>query len=408
MICGVSAMTRKPLRVFKPALALLLGISVSTSVSTGALAQANLESSVERQHSELARLYDAFTVTHAAALDTIAKANVDPRFAQARADMRQHLEHMQARENSQSMSHGMMHSSGDSNSHDMDMRMEGPYRELDVQARVNMGRLVRADHTDAAAAKAYDNVASLPRHAAMVLAAGRQFEEALWSLWADPGMSVDDKVKATQTVIEDYRSADERHAVSVQPKPVSLYLDHTYAGSLKSAYPRLSGLLWSNQWLQLASLEAIIRGQVDPQFAGRVTDTLERYYNKLGSDSGMSMFPAPVEMPTVPTIAPTLYTLAPEASIIVDNLNMLDAAIADIIAYPGLDANTREQAILATVAQFTDDNIATDDMSYLLSALRGGIYNQGGPAIGELQGSERNRSRDAMGMQHPMSMSGPN
>jgi len=404
MICGVSAMTRQPLRLFKPALALLLGISVST----GALAQANLESSVERQHSELARLYHAFTVTHAAALDTIARANLDPRFAQARADMRQHLEQMQIRENSQSMSHGMMHSSGDSNSHDMDMSMEGPYRELDVQARVNMGRLVRADHTDAAAAEAYGNVASLPRHAAMVLAAGRQFEEALWSLWADPVTSVDDKVKATQTVIEDYRSADERHAVSVQPKPVALYLDHAYAGSLQSAYPRLSGLLWSNQWLQLASLEAIVRGQVDPQFAGRVGDTLERYYNKLGSDSGMSMFPAPVEMPTVPTIAPTLYTLAPEASIIVDNLNMLDAAIADVIAYPGLDANTREQAILATVAQFTDEDIATDDMSYLLSALRGGIYNQGGPAIGELQGSERNRSRDAMGMQHHMSMSGPN
>ena len=68
----------------------------------------------------------------------------------------------------------------------------------------------------------------------------------------------------------------------------------------------------------------------------------------------------------------------------------------------------REQAILAKVAQLTDDDVATDDMSYLLSALRGGISNQGGPAIGELQGSERNRSREAMGMQHHMSMSGPN
>jgi hypothetical protein len=67
----------------------------------------------------------------------------------------------------------------------------------------------------------------------------------------------------------------------------------------------------------------------------------------------------------------------------------------------------REQAILAKVAQLTDDDVATDHMSYLLSALRGGISNQGGPAIGELQGSERNRSRKAMGMQHHMSMSAP-
>lgn len=415
MMRGVLSMISKQLTFCRPALALLLGLSVTTGVLTQAQAQASLD----EEHSELARLYDAFTVTHAAALDAIAKANMDPQYAQARAEMREQLEQleqMQDQGHGQMMSHGMMHSSGSSNSHNPgshnpgshNMDTNGPYRALDVQVRVDMGRLVRADHADTAAAEAYDNVAALPRHAAMVLAAGRQFEDKLWGLWSDPDRRIDAKVQATQAVIEDYRTGDAMHAIAGRPKPVSLYLDHTYAGSLKSAYPRLSGLLWSNQWLQLASLEAIIRGQVDPQFEGRVADTLERYYNKLGSDSGMSMFPSPVEMPTVPTIAPTLYTLAPEASIIVDNLNMLDAAIADIIAYPGLDATIREQAILAKVAQFIDNDIATDDMSYLLSALRGGIYNQGGPAIGELQGSERNRSREAMGMQHHMSMSAPN
>jgi len=87
---------------------------------------------------------------------------------------------------------------------------------------------------------------------------------------------------------------------------------------------------------------------------------------------------------------------------------MLEAAIADIIAYPNVDADTREQAILEKVEQFTSEGNAADDMNYLLSALRGGIYNQGGPAIGQLMGSERNRSREAMGMQHSMIMSAPN
>ncbi|MAO39027.1 MAG: hypothetical protein CMK70_01990 [Pseudohongiella sp.] len=387
-------MIRKQLNVLKPALTLV----VSLSVSATALGQTS---------PELARLYDAFTVTHAAALNAIAEANNDPEFAQARAEMRQHLEQMQEQASShqshgQMMSHGMMPASDSSHAHKPDMD------KLDLQTRVELTHVVRAEHSDTAAADAYSNIAWLPREAAMVLARGRQFEDKLWDIWANPDMGVNAKSQATQAVIEEYRTGETRHAISVRPKPASLYLDHDYAGSLKSAYPRVSGLLWSNQWLQLASLEAIIRGQVDPQFQGRVTDTLERYENKLGSGSGMSMFPAPVEMPTVPTIAPTLYTLAPEASIIVDNLNMLDAAITDIVAYPDLDAQTREQAILNKVAQFTDENIATDDMSYLLSALRGGIYNQGGPAIGELMGSERNRSRDAMGMQHHMSMSGPN
>ena len=395
----------KQLKLFKPALGLLLGMSVSID----ALGQASLDSSLYREYPELARLYDAFTLTHAAALDAISKADRDPRFARARTEMRQHLETMQDKSHGQMMAHGMMHGSHNSDSHNSDSHnMDGPYRALDVQARVELGRMVRADPSDTAAAEAYDNVASLPRRAARVLAQGRQFEEKLWNLWANPDMSVDAKSQATHDVIEAYRTEDAMHAVSVQPKPVALYLEHAYAGSLKSAYPRVSGLLWSNQWLQLASLEAIIHGQVDPQFQNRVDVPLERYYNKLGSDSGMSMFPSPVEMPTVPTIAPTLYTLAPQASIIIDNLNMLETAIADIIAYPDLDATTREQAILATVSRFTAADNTTDEMSYLLSALRGGIYNQGGPAIGQLQGSERNRSRDAMGMQHHMSMSAPN
>lgn len=299
------------------------------------------------------------------------------------------------------MGHGM--------DHDMPgMDMNGPYGELEAQARAELGRMARARHTDAAAAEAYGNAASLPTHAAMVLAWGRQFEENLWDIWADPDLSVDAKVRASETAITDYQTGDEMHAISVRPKPAALYLEHEYAGGLQAAYPRISGLLWSNQWLKLASMEAIILGQVDPQFAGRVVITLERYNNKLGSDTGMSMFPPPVEMPTVPAISPTLYTMSPQASIIVDNLNMLEAAIADIIAYPDLDADTREQAILEKVEQFTSEGTAADDMNYLLSALRGGIYNQGGPAIGQLMGSERNRSREAMGMQHNMIMSAPN
>lgn len=389
-------MISKQLKILKPALGLLLGASISTS----ALAQGNLED----EYPELARLYDAFTVTHAAALDKITELNANPQLSQARAELAEHLAEMQEMDHMAMMGHG---GHGEMMDHSA-MSMDGPYGELEAQARAELGRMVRARHTDAAAAEAYGNAASLPTHAAMVLAWGRQFEENLADIWADPDLSVDAKVRATGTAIEDYQTGDEMHAISVRPKPAALYLEHEYAGGLQTAFPRISGLLWSNQWLRLASMEAIIVGEVDPQFAGRVVITLERYNNKLGSDTGMSMFPPPVEMPTVPAITPTLYTMSPQASIIVDNLNMLEAAIADIVAYPDLDADTREQAILEKVEQFTAEGNAADDMNYLLSALRGGIYNQGGPAVGQLMGSERNRSREAMGMQHSMIMSAPN
>jgi len=215
------------------------------------------------------------------------------------------------------------------------------------------------------------------------------------------------KRAAVDAAIQAYQTEDSRHAVSLAPKDAALYLEHEYANGLKTAFPRLSGLLWANQWLQLASLEAIIIGQVDPQFAGNVDVTLERYWNKVGSDTGMTMFPAPSEMPSAPAISPQLYSQAPDAAVIIDNLNMLEAAIADIVAYPNLDG--RDAAIEAVVAEFTDvDSNVAMEMDYLLSALRGGIFNQGGPAIGELGRSERNRSRSAMDMQHSMIMSSPN
>jgi len=383
-------MISKHLKTATPALVLLMAIS------TGAQGQANLE----REYPELASFYDAFPVTHAAALDAIAKINADPQFAQARAELRQHLDEMKNMDHMQMMAHGSGHEM-----HSMDTN--GPYGDISAQARAELVRIVRARHTDASATEAYDNAASLPTRASAVLAWGQQFQENLWDLWADPDMSVDAKVRATEAAIDDYQAGDKMHAISALPKPASMYLNHEYADSLKSAYPRISGLLWSNQWLKLASMEAIILGQVDPQYAGRVDVALERYYNKLGSDTGMSLFPSPVEMPTVPAISPTLYTMAPQASIIIDNLNMLSAAIADIVAYPDLDAWTREQAILKKVEQFISEENADDDMNYLLSALRGGIYNQGGPAIGQLMSSERNQPRDAMGMQHRMSMSAP-
>jgi hypothetical protein len=104
--------------------------------------------------------------------------------------------------------------------------------------------------------------------------------------------------------------------------------------------------------------------------------------------------------------APSFYSEAPQAAIIIDNLNRLEVVVADIIAYPNLE--NRDELLEAVADEFTkaDANVS-DEMEYLLSALRGGIFNQGGPAIGDLGRSERNRSREAMDMVHTMIMSGP-
>ncbi len=383
-------------------------VVLGASLSAGAMAQSALQANFP----ELAKLYNAFYVTQARAFDYIAEINANLGLAEARNELETHLEEMQAMTGHNMHSQmGMGPNTGamDHGGHSMGgMSMGGPYGEAEMLARITLGQAVRDDFTGDDAQEALTSIEAVPNHARMVLAWGRTFENQLWNIWADQSTTLDAKRNATAEAIEQYHTGDERHAVSPQPKDADLYLDHDYADSMSMGFPRISGLLWANQWLQLASLEALILGEVDAQFAGNVPTTLERYWNKIGSETGMTMFPAPTEMPSAPAISPQLYTQAPEASRIIDNLNMLEAAIFDIVAYPNLTEEQRNEAILTAVNYFTsDEEQNTDEMNYLLSALRGGIYNQGGPAIGELMGSERNRSREAMGMTHTMIMSGP-
>lgn len=377
---------------------ILTGLVVAIGLfTTTAFSQSG---SVSNDYPELAGLYNAFDVTQAQLLDAIAEINSDPSTMQARMDLRMELDMVANMSMQEMMAAGMGH--GEMG----DMTMTGPYGELEVDARMAINDIVRGSHSAADAASAFENSAALTTHAARVLAYGREFENKVWDIFADTSTSIYEKRQNVTAAIEAYQTGDAQHAVTATPKSAALYLDTEYSNGLKAGFPRLGALLWTNQWLQLASLEAIIIGQVDPQFAGNVGLTVERYWNKVGSDTGMTMFPVPNEMPSAPAISPQLYSQAPDAAVIIDNLNMLEAAIADIVAYPVVE--DRESAINNAVAQFTaQEDYVTDTMDYLLSALRGGIFNQGGPAIGELDRSERNRSRSAMNMQHTMIMSAP-
>lgn len=371
-----------------------LGASLSILISSYANSQSG---GLVDEYPELANLYNAFDVTQAGIYDAIAAIGLDPASQDGRMELKMHLDMMAE------MDHGGHGGHGGG----MVMDMDGHFGQLETDARIELGETVRGMHSDSQSQEAFANSSVLTELASGVLAQGRSFERAVWDIFADNSTSIYQKQMAIDEAVQDYQSSNPRLAVSLSPKTADLYLDHIYADAFRMGYPKLSGLLYSNQWLQLASLEAIIIGQVDPQFGGQVPLTLERYWNKVGSDTGMTMFPAPTEMPSAPAISPQLYSQAPQASIIIDNLNMLESALADVIAYPNLQ--DRASVIDQLVAQYTsDDMYLADTMDYLLNALRGGIFNQGGPAIGDLSRSERNRSRDAMSMNHTMIMSSPN
>ena len=354
---------------------------------------------LENEYPELSRLYNAFDVAQAQLFDLMVEINADSstKIAQDRLAI--------ALDTMANMTIGDMIDAG-LNYGDAQIVMDSPYAALETQARIKLAQHVSRVHSLEDATSAFANSPALTPMAAAVIGRGRALEREIYDIFSDQRSTIVAKRAQVDQAVERYLSVDKL-AVASEPKMVALYLSGDYANGLKAAYPKFSALMWSNQWLQLASLEAIVLGQVDPQFANEIDTTLERYRNKLGSETGMTMFPAPTEMPTVPAIAPSLYSQSPAAAVIIDNLNMLEVAVANIIAYPNL--MNRAQAVDDAVRAYTDKEYGiavTED--YLLSALRGGIFNQGGPAIGALDQSERNRSRIGMDMQKSLRMSTPN
>lgn len=366
--------------------------TAASVLSTAAIAQGGAE--IRDQYPQLADLFNAFDVTQSNTYENIVAINNNPETQEAQDSLEKNLK-MMANMSMNEMMAAAMAGAG--------MNMSGPYGELEVQARIALREAMDGQHSDDEAQNAFSSSTAINRHAAEVLRRGRNFENRLFAIYVDD--AIIDKQSAVASAIENYLE-DDQHSVATVSKDAGYLLAHPQATAFKSAYPRLSGLLWSNQWLQLAVLEAVIMENLDSELSGGVEIALERFWNKVGSAGGMTMFPAPSELPMAPTIAPDLYSQSPQAAAIIDNLNVMETVIADVLAYPNLEG--REAIIDGVIAEYTnkEENLA-DSLDYLLFALRGGIYNQGGPAVGELMQSERNRSRSAMNMQHTMIMSAP-
>ena len=393
-------MIKKIVRWQQPVIKKVLIISsmvLNSLISSGLSAQNTAV--ISEQYPEVADLFNAFDVTQAKALEEIAAINADPATQQVRNELQMNMNMRASMTMREMMASGLMTQEAA-----MEMGMNnGPHHDLEVAARMRLLEVMRGKHSNESAEAAFENSSAIDRYTAEVFKHGRNFEKALFIIYLDG--DVDDKLAAVANAIENYLS-DDQHSVAIVPKESDYLLSHEQANGLKTAFPLLRGFMWTHQWLQLAALEAVILQGLDPQFNGGVDVALERFWNKIGSSGGMTMFPAPGELPMAPAIAPDLYSQSPEAAIILDNLNLLETVIADILAFP--NAQSREELMNQATTYFTGkDTNNAQSMDYLLFALRGGIYNQGGPAVGELMQSERNRAREAMDMQHNMIMSSP-
>lgn len=354
---------------------ILLGLVISTPSAAqqpGDVLQA--------EFSELAALFNAFDVTQVAMYEKLVKIGDSPDSQAARDQLGQTLQ-MQAEMKHTTIMPGMP----------LD-----PFGEFESDAMEELIGLLQSQHGLSAARAAFSNSAPLTPNAAAVIQRGREFEARLFDIYADT--SISDKHEAIDSAVDDYLRSG-RLAVPAQPKNSALLYGDNFASAFRTGYPELSGLNWTTQWLQFASMEALmLKGSAD-MFDNGVNETIERFENKLAGMYGIMVSKIPTEMPTAPAIAPLLYNKHPEAAVIIDNLNMLEAVIANILVHP--EVQDRSAAMDAAVEEFTNrESELVTHLDYLLWSLRGGLYDQGGPALREITSSHRNRSRADMGMRH--------
>ncbi len=275
------------------------------------------------------------------------------------------------------------------------LAMPTPYRVFETRATPSLLAVIRRQHDQSEVAARLAGDSSIPNRALAILSRGRELVLTLLSIYL--AEEITDKDAAVDMALAEYLMTDSL-SVAAQPKSSNLLSKHQYAYAFRVGFPQLSGLTWASQWLQLATLEILLADDTINREAG-VTNVIAMFKDKLVPVHGSMMLQLPTDIPTSPVIAPNLYNRHRAVSYVIDNLAMFRVVLGDILAHP--EVEDPDAALVAVMEDFTSKTEhLEDEMAYLEFVLRGGIFNQGGPARGGMDISERNRSREATGATH--------
>ncbi|MDO9519391.1 MAG: hypothetical protein Q7L19_04170 [Pseudohongiella sp.] len=341
---------------------------------------------------ELHNYFNSFEVIHAAVFEEIVQTNTSPMSNIGKVQLRESLTELAKDRGSH------YHTAGEH------LAMLGPFRVFESRATPGLLAMSSIYYEDQVAEQAIALSGVLPPNAVATLKRGRDFQARLIEIYLNDEIS--NRKMAVDDAVAEYL-ANPEHSVPALPKSSDLLSKHPYAYAFRVGFPQLSGLTWASQWLHLAALEVVTSSADNPILMDeRISRVVDVYVEKIARQHS-SLMSLPSDIPTVPVIAPNLYSYHPQAAIIIDNLSVLRIVLADILAHP--DVEDSDATIEAVLARFTDRSADLDsEIDYLTFVLRGGIYNQGGPALGGLTGNERNRSREALESPHVGHVPGAN
>lgn len=370
---GLVTIVQTLLRILRPPLWALCILSLPLSAQTVEVAESG-------DLAQISHYFNAFEIVQSVVFEEVLYTNASPDSAAGKDMLRESLiELAQA-----PASH--YHSPGNH------LAMLGPYRVFESRATPGLVATLYRARLAQASTTALRDSGIVPAAAVAVLERGREFNERLLAIYQSPTNSA--RAAQVDAAVRDYLE-DDAHSVAAHPKSAALLSKHPFAYAFRVGFPQFSGLLWSSQWLYLAALETLLLTDADAMAREQALAHLQaRFADKIARAHG-SFVNLPSDIPTMPAIAPTVFARHPAAAMIVDNIAMLEIVIGDILAHP--DVADRTASIDAITAQFVDkEDFLEEQMRYTIFALRGGIFNQGGPAMSEMEQSERFQSRESL------------
>lgn len=363
--------------------AILIGLSLTSITAPTTLYAQTGNELIDTGFPELSRYLNASEVLQAAVFDEIVASNNSNDSLIGKVLLRDSLLEL----NEAEVSH--YHTSSDH------LAMLGPFRVFESRATPGLQAMIRREYAEEETESVLEANGSIPPIAVAVLKRGRGFSNKLLEIYLDDTLF--DKHSAVDAALAEYLS-DDALSVPDSPKASELLSEHEYAYAFRVGFPQLSGLTWASQWLQLATLEVAMISEDENELEAAINNVTSLYEEKIAPAHG-GLMALPTDIPTMPVIAPNLYGFHPGAAYVIDNIAALKVVIGDILVHP--DALNRAASIEEMVIKFTDKESGLDDETdYLLFVLRGGIFNQGGPAVGGMAVSERNRSRAASNVKH--------
>ena len=207
---------------------------------------------------------------------------------------------------------------------------------------------------------------------------GHMFERQVLDVLAQSPLSEPDRDGRMAELVANYRSRSGV-AVSAQPKSMELADGQEHSLGFRQRYPKYNGLMWAARWVRAALRETLASDAPANEIARNQAAVIARFREMTRGAPATT----PYLLPLAPAIAPTFARRYPDAAAILDNLYMLEDAIADVLVEREIPQSAKRQEILRVAALFRTDSVASVDVQqWLKNAEEMGLNNMGGAAVG--------------------------